>query len=95
MDLDILSKEIGSDKIVLAGHFPSQEMFNDFSSGFQSKFAHVLIGEFKLVENSSGNPVIFVIDKSLNIKLFYSPDIYPDIQDIYYKKILKTYFSRD
>ncbi|MEA1896392.1 MAG: hypothetical protein U9N53_01865 [Bacteroidota bacterium] len=95
MDLDILAEEIGHDKIILAGSFTDQESLNDFTKNFQSNISSIIVNDIKLEGYPSEGPHIFLVDPELNVKLFYSPETYPEINDIYFKEILKEYMIKN
>jgi hypothetical protein len=93
MDLEILADYIGSDKIVLAGSFGSEEKLNEYFNGAKLNFPCVLVNKFIFFNYSEAEPLVFVLEKSLNIKFLYSPIKFPEIREIYFKTIIPSYFK--
>ncbi len=89
MDLEILADEIGPDKIILAGSFKNQEDLEVLTKSFQSNLKSIIVRNIKVEGYPSEGPLIFLVDSDLNVKLFYSPETYPEIKKLYFQEVLR------
>ncbi|MDP3444484.1 MAG: hypothetical protein Q8T08_16620 [Ignavibacteria bacterium] len=90
-DLSILGKEIGNDRIILLTDRKTvKDRFNLASNGFKI----LEVDTLQLpIENSIVSPLIFILNKQLDIIVPYSSEWYPELYEVYFRKVLPSHFK--
>jgi len=89
-DLSILEETIGIGNVIIAtnaGNKAQPFEFKDFN------FPTIYISNFYFPQRYSMEPILFVIDNQMNIKMFYLPEILPQFKEKYFKEYLPAYFK--
>ncbi len=89
-----LGSTIGRDKILLLGNFHENNTFEIFKQNASTFIENSLFcPDLNLPEKFTQQPLLFVLDKNLNIRLLFVPDFYTEYIEEYFVKILPNYFS--
>jgi hypothetical protein len=92
MDLEILIEEIGKQNIILVGSFNDEKDFFDFAKTILPNSQKVIVPPIAFKSEKSESPFIFIVDKEKQIKLFFSPEDFPELREKYFSEYLKKYF---
>jgi hypothetical protein len=89
-DLSILEEEIGRNHTIIATNIGEKNYpleFPDFD------FPTVFVETFYFPDDFSQEPIVFVCDSLMNIKLFYLPETFPQFRKQYFNEYLPAYFE--
>ena len=90
-DLRELAMEIGYDKIIVATN--AMKAFGDVFESTGKGFKYLNIDTFYLEVEKLDEPIVFVIDETLDIDLLYIPKLYPELRQSYFTEIIPRYFE--
>jgi len=96
MDLNILADEIGRDKIILVGDFVNAKIFNDYLYNINNGFNTILLKEIGVLNAKIEKPILLILELGCNTKfVYYNPGEVYCLKNIYFNKILKSYFKSE
>jgi hypothetical protein len=85
-DLSILEKELGYNKVVIL----KESEINIDSYGFNTIKIDSTLNP---LDNINTYPLIFILNKELDIMFSYSEEWYPELYETYFREILTAYFK--
>lgn len=84
---------IGKDKLLLLGNFKNEIDFKKYANDATVFVENSLFcNDINFLKGIDKQPVVFIIDKNYEIRLFYVPNYYPDFKETYFTNILPSYF---
>jgi hypothetical protein len=89
-DLAIMEETIGNGHVIVATNIGTKDHpfeIQEFS------FPTIYVKTFYFPEEFSKEAIVFVLDKQLNIKLFFLPEMFPQLRQKYFNEILPSYFE--
>lgn len=89
-DLEILTDQIGEDKIIVTSNMRTDEGEPIKSADFD--FPHFYIESFDLEVEKYNQPIIFILQNDLEIRSLYVVELFPDLDFKYFTKILPESF---
>ena len=90
-DLSILGKEIGNDKIIiLKDRKMEKNKFDLASYGFKFLEVDTILLP---IENTIKSPLIFILNKELDILEPYTSEWCPEIYEVYFSQVLPSHFK--
>lgn len=88
-DLAIAEQKIGKGNIIVLSNIGTKE----HPIGMKEyDFPTIYIETFYFPKEYSTEPIIFIIDEDLNVKLLYTPNLLPQFRNKFFEKYLPTYF---
>jgi len=91
---DQICKSIGKDNILMLGNFRNKKAFEVYAENTSvfienSQFCK----DIGLPKELNNQPVIFIMDGEMKIRLLYVPDFFPEYMVEYFTKIIPRYFK--
>lgn len=93
LDFSLIKQKTGFDKFVLMGSFNEEKDFYSYANQIDYEFMHEHISSDYNMFEKIEHPIVFVVDKSFDIKLLYAPDLLPEWRGQYFYKILMPYLK--
>lgn len=81
--------KIGNDKIIISSNMEGDQKTN--LSGWD--FKHYYMDTFYLEAENLKEPMVFVLDSSLNIDLMFMPQLFPEFVDEYFTNVIPKHFN--
>jgi hypothetical protein len=93
--LDQLIDSIGEDKILLLGNFKIEDDFLEYVK-LTSRIIkeHVNCRNIILSKDLNGQPILFVLNSEKEIHFFYIPNYLSEFKEVYFTKLLPSYFNQ-
>jgi len=94
LDFSLIKQKTSFDKFVLMGSFNEEKDFYSYVDQIDYEFSHEYVSKEYHMFGEVEFPVVFVVDESLNIRLFYVPDLLPKLRRQYFYTILTEYLEQ-
>ena len=92
--LNDLGNKIGQNNFFLMGNFHDKKTFEIYKHNASMFIENSLYyPNLNLPEKFTQQPLLFVLDKKLNVRFLYVPDYYPEYIEEYFTKLLPGYFG--